>query len=315
MSWDKDSLLAKSKTFFEKAFKEDKEMIFFGLNCAMGLEVLARAAVSKISPTLLADPDKDQQNLLHALNLGSAKFQKKSISTTQVLWLCKTLIPEFTEEHLKSASALINRRNEEVHTGTAAFLEYRTQQWIEGFYKCCKVLAEFLGESLETLFDEEEAKAASLFITETESKVIEKTKSLIAAHAKVFEAKSEDEIKALKAEAEKQGELLSHSKHHRVTCPACKSVATVQGEVYGKDHIEHSLEEIIVRQTVIPTKFSCTACGLRLNGYGQLSIANVGDHFTHRTNFTPEQYYNLISLEDIDFDSSSEDELFHFSND
>ncbi len=317
MGWDKNSLLSKSKIFFEKAFQEDKEQIFFGLNCAMGLEVLSRAAIAKISPALLAEPDKDHQHLLHALNLGSAKIQKKSISTAQVLVLCKTLIPEFTEENHKTAVALINRRNEEVHTGKAAFIEYKTHQWIEGFYRCCKILAEFLGESLETIFDEEEAKAAILIITETETKVIEKTKSLIAAHLKVFEAKGEDEINLLKAEAEKQGEILSHSKHHKVKCPACSCVATVQGDVYGKDHVEHNGDEIILRQNVLPTKFSCIACSLKLNGYGQLTTAGVGDHFTHRSHYTPEEFYDMISVDDKEaFDRYAEEQgYYYFSND
>lgn len=317
MSWEKDTLLSKSKVFFDKAFQEDKENIFFGLMCAMGLETISRAALAKISPTLLAEPDKDHINLLHALNLGSAKSPKKSISTAQVLVLCKTLIPEFTEEHLKSASAIVNRRNEEVHTGTAAFLEYRTQQWIEGFYKCCKVLADFLEQSLESIFGAEEAKAAKLILKETETKVIEKTKSLIAAHAKVFESKTEEERNELKAEAEKQGEILSHSKHHRVKCPACASGATVTGDVYGKDQIEHADAEIIVRQTVIPTKFSCIACGLKLTGYGQLSTAGVGDHFNHRTHYRPEEFYDMVSIDDREFFDKIAEDLgyFHFSND
>lgn len=298
MSWDKDSLLAKSKIFFEKAFQEDKETIFFGLFCAMGLEVLSRAAISRISPALLAEPDKEQQNLLHALSLGSAKVQKKSIGTAQVLNLCKLLIAEFTDDNLKAASALANRRNEEVHTGAAAFLEYKTHQWIEGFYKCCKVLAESLGESLVTLFDEEEAKVAELVIAERESKVIEKTKGSIAAYAKVFELKEEDERIALKAEAERQGEILSHSKHHRVECPACKSVATVQGETYGKDQIENAEDEIIVRQNVIPTKFNCPACGLKLNGYRELVVAGVGEHFTHKITYTPSEYYDMSDFDE-----------------
>lgn len=317
MSWEKDTLLSKSKIFFDKAFQEDKENIFFGLTCDMGLETLSRAALAKISPTLLAEPDKDQQNLLHALNIGSAKSPKKSIGTSQVLMLCKTLIPEFTEEHLKSASAIVNRRNEEVHTGTVAFLEYRTQHWIEGFYKCCKVLADFLGESLDHIFGAEKAKAAQLILKETETKVIEKTKSLIDAHEKVFEAKSEEEINQLIEEAEKQGEILSHNKHHKVKCPACSCVATVTGDVYGKDLIEHGDYEIIVKQTVIPTKFCCLDCGLKLTGYGQLSTAGAGDHYTHRTNYTPEEYYYLISLDDTEaFDRRAEEMgYFHFSND
>lgn len=317
MSWDKDSLLTKSKIFFEKASQEDKEQIFFGLFCAMGLEVLARAAVSKVSPTLLAEPDKEQQNLLHALDLASAKGQRKSIGTAQVLNLCRILIIEFTDENLKAASAIINRRNEEVHTGSAAFIEYKTHQWVEGFYKCCKVLAEFLGETLESLFDEEEAKMAQVIIAGTEAKVLEKVKSLIAAHAKVFESKDDAERAELKAEAEKQGELLSHSKHHRVECPACKSVATVQGDVYGKDQIENAEDEIIVRQNVIPTKFACPACGLKLNGYRELVVSGLGAHFTHRTHFTPAEYYDMEEYDDeemaIRYAEASGS--FHYSND
>lgn len=316
MSWDKDSLLAKAKIFFEKASQEDQDEIFFGLNCAMGLEVLSRAAIAKFSPTLLAEPDNTQQNLLYALNLGSAK-SPKTISTVQVLNLCRVLVEGFSEEYFKIALAISNRRNEEVHTGTAAFIEYKTHQWIVGFYKCCKVLAEHLGETLETIFNEEEAKTALLMITETEIKTLEKIKSLIAAHTKVFEAKGEDEINRLKAEAEKQSEILSHNKCHKVTCPACSCTATVQGDVYGRENVEHCADEIISRQTVLPTKFSCIACGLKLTGYGQLSIAGVSEHFTHRSHYSPEDFYNMISVDDIEiFRENDEDGgYFYYSND
>lgn len=206
-----------------------------------------------------------------------------------------------------------------VHTGIAAFMEYPTKQWIEGFYRCCKVLSEYIGEDLESLFGEEEAKVANLIISETDEKVLEKTKSLIVAHKKVFESKDEAEIEKLRAEAEKQGEILSHRRHHKVTCPACDSVATVQGNVYGKDHVEHRDGEIIVRQNVIPTKFVCTACGLKLNGYGELSIAAIGDHFTHRIHYTPEEYYDLISPDDYDAMERHIEErdlgYYEFSND
>ncbi|MEZ5029766.1 MAG: hypothetical protein R2787_00015 [Saprospiraceae bacterium] len=255
MSWEREPLWTKAKMYFEKAFTEDREEPYFGLWCAMGLELLARSAVSKVSPTLLADPDREQQNLLHALNLGSAKSQKKSIATNQVLYLCQTLITDFTELNLKVASAIINRRNEEVHTGGAAFAEYPTQQWIGGFYKCCKLLAEFQGESLNSLFGDEIQKEADLVLTEVEQEVLGKTKSSITAHKKVFEAKEEADRLALIENADKKSELLSHRGHHRVKCPACESSATVQGESYGNDVAEHKEDEIIVRQSVLPTKF------------------------------------------------------------
>ena len=128
MSWDRETLWAKSRLYFERAFETDREEDTFGLWCAMGLELLARSSVAKFSPTLLAEPDKEHKYLLIALGLGSAKVSKRSIATSQVLGLCKTLIPDFTEEEVKRASALTGRRNEELHSGSAAFQEYSTQQ-------------------------------------------------------------------------------------------------------------------------------------------------------------------------------------------
>ncbi len=317
MSWEREPLWVKSRLFFEKAFKEDKEEQYFGLWCAMGLELLCRAAISNISPTLLAEPDREQQNLLHALNMGSAKTQKKSIATNQVLFLCKTLITDFVDTNYKIASAIINRRNEEVHSGGAAFLEYPTQQWLNGFYKCCKILAESQDESLESLFGDEIAKEAEVILAEVQEELIGKTKSLIAAHKKVFEAKEESERINLSAESEKKGELLSHMGHHRINCPACNSIATIHGESYGTDQVEHTDDEIIVRQSVLPTKFNCPACELKLTGYGALTAAGIADHFTHRSNYTPEEYYDMINPNDEHaMDRFAEEHgYYHFSND
>ena len=317
MSWDRDSLLAKSRLYFERSFATDREDDSFGLWCAMGLELLARSSVAKFSPTLLAEPDRDHKYLLIALDLGSAKVSRKSIATNQVLSLCKTLITDFTDEQFKVASALTGRRNEELHSGSAAFSEYTPQKWIAGFYKCCKILAESQDESLTSLFGDEEAKIADNIITEVEGKVIEKIKSLIAAHKKVFDGKEESERELLKQDSEKQGEILSHRKHHRVNCPSCQCVATVQGDSYGREQVEHDENTIIVRQSVIPTKFVCTACGLKLNGYGELSSANVADHFTHRIHYSPEEYYELIDPNDTEaMESYAEDHGYYFfSND
>lgn len=316
MSWKKNNLLAKAKLFFEKAYKEDQEEIFFGLYCAMGLELLGRSAISNINPVLLAEPEKDQLNILYALDLSS-NAQKKSISTSQVFNLCKTLIKEFTEENLKTVMAIINRRNEEVHTGTAAFEEYKTHQWIEGFYKSCKILAESMGETIESIFEDEVAKSALIFLEEADAKILSETKSLIAAHTKVYNAKDEEDKNRLKAQAEKESEILSHKKHHKVTCPACQCMGTVDGEVYGKDNIENTEDAIIIRQSVMPTKFQCSACELKLDSYAKLKVANISQHFTHRIHYSPEEYYDMISIHDGDaIDKYAEERgYYYFSND
>lgn len=309
MSWDREPLFTKAKLYFEKAYDEDKEEPYFGLWCAMGLELLARSALSHISPTLLADPDREHQNLLHALGLGSAKVPRKSIATINVLSLCQTLIQDFTEANFKIASAIINRRNEEVHSGAAAFEEYPTQQWIAGFYKCCQILCEFQDESLNSLFGDDIEKEAHLILTEVEESVIGKTKSLIAAHSKVFEGKDLEKKEELKENSEKIGEKLSYRGHHRVECPSCKCMATVFGEPYGKQNVENNEDEIIVRQSILPTKFSCTACELKLNGYSSLKAAGIGNHYTRRNKYSPEEYYDMINPDDSDMITERYNEL------
>jgi hypothetical protein len=266
----------------------------------MGLELLARSALAHISPTLLADPDPSHQNLLHALNLGSLKSKRKSLITIQVLSLCQSIIPNFTEYHFKISSAIINQRNEEVHTGSAAFEEYPTSQWIAGLYKCCKILSEFQEESLNSLLGDEIETEANIILAEIEEEVIGKTKSLIAAHKKVFENKLDDVKIKLTEESEKNSERLSYRGHHRVKCPSCNGLATIIGEPYGKENIETKDNRIIVRQSILPTKFHCIACELKINGYNALTAANLSNHYTRRNTYTPEEYFDMINPNDYD---------------
>ena len=155
--------------------------------------------------------------------------------------------------------------------------------------------------SLTELFGEEEAKFAEKMLAENRDNVKREVLSAIAAHKKVFEAKQPTEQEAAKLEAEELGQKLSTQRYHRVKCPACGCTATVQGRLFGKEHVTHEENgEIVVRQSVIPTDLSCPACGLKLTSYAQLETAGLGDHYTRKTTYSPEEYYGLINLDDID---------------
>lgn len=318
MIWDRSALWNKAVLFMERASAEDRSGEAFGLWAAMGLELLARSAVSKTSPALLADPDKEQKNLLHAFGVGTGVGgTPKSISVTQVISLCRVLIPGFTDDEFKTANTLFNRRNEEVHTGSAAFATSKNLNWLPSFYRCCKILAEHQEETLESLFGKEEALVANETLGRVEADVVSKVKGLIAAHAKVFESKDPVDRDSLISEAAKIGDVLSHKGHHRVECPACKSIATVHGTVYGGERVEHKDGAIVVRQNVVPTRFVCPACGLKFTGYPELHAAGVGDHFTHRSEYSPDEYYDLIDPNDPEaLNRFAEDSgYYHFSND
>ena len=316
MSWERDALWAKAVLFMQRASSEDRESATFGLWASLGLELVARSAIANTSPALLAEPDRDQKNILHALGV-SLSNAPKSVSTIQVLSLCRTLVAEFTEDEFKICSSLLNRRNEELHTGAAAFDTFPTQTWLAGFYRASKILSEHQGESLESLFGAEESRIADQMLTAVKEDVIGKVKSSIAAHKKVFDAKDEPEKYDLLNQAEADSEVLSHKGYHRVQCPACSASATVNGTTYGGERIEHKDGRIVVRESVIPTGFRCKACDLKLTGYQQLVVAGLGDHFTNRSEYDPPDYYELIDPNDHEVMASyAEDHgFYHFAND
>jgi hypothetical protein len=59
-------------------------------------------------------------------------------------------------------------------------------------------------------------------------------------------------------------------------------------------------DEIVVRQAVSPSDFSCSACGLKLSTYAELEMAALGEPYTRTTRSSPEQYYGLINPNELD---------------
>jgi len=308
MAWNRDSLWAKACVFIERAFNESKDDPLFGLWAALGLELLARSAIAHVSPTLLADPDREQKQLLHALGKGSERVPKKSIGSAQILKLCSTLFNEFTDEHQKLCTAIINRRNEELHSGSSAFDEYPSSQWLSGFCRSCKALCECQGKSLTELFGDEEAENADELLKQEKSEVEGKVKSAIAAHKKVFNSKSEKDQNLARASAETLTQQLSWKGHHKVECPSCKSSASVSGVLYGLERVTHDDGEVVVRQPVSPRKFECSACDLRLNSYAELEVVSMGGRHTRTSHYSPEDYFGLVDPENFEPDCEYDNE-------
>ena len=262
MSWERDPLWAKARLYFERGFTFPREDPQFGFWCALGLELLARAALASVSPTLLAAPDNNHRFLLHALGRGSeqGKGNRRSIPTLKVFELCKTLFQEFSQDNFKAAMALVNRRNEELHSGAAAFEEYPCKYWLTRFYACCAVLTAELDETLDLLFGTAEADIARETLEKLEEETIKTIKKRIETHKTLF-LKLSDSLQKEEAavKADQIGSDLSHQRHHRVPCPACKCTATVQGDAFGPERVTHDEDVITVRQAVAPRRFNCPA--------------------------------------------------------
>jgi len=83
--WDSDALFAKAQRYVESMLEQDRDDFRFALWSAFALEILGRAALAKVHPTLLADAS-NWHNLYHALGHEpkAKKFSPRSIAIAEV---------------------------------------------------------------------------------------------------------------------------------------------------------------------------------------------------------------------------------------
>lgn len=288
-AWSSSALLAKAQRYAEEMMRHPPDDWRFVLWSTLSLELLARAALAHISPTLLADA-KDWNNVYFALGktpLVSA-FQAKSLDTKQVIERLRDILPEFTKDLVGVALRHINRRNEELHTGDPACDGLGTSEWQPGFYQVCLVLLTSMNEPLEFLLDSDEAAAAKSMIAAAQDESAKSVRKSIEAHKAVWAQRPEPERIELSTQATARA-----TKHdgHRVKCPSCECNGIVTGEPVAAPSKRLDDDTIVETQRYLPARFECMACNLRVLGLSQLTAAGLWNQYTATRVFDAADYY------------------------
>jgi len=304
--WSKEALFSKAQRYAETMLEKDHSDWEFGFWSALTLEMLVRASISNISPTLVAD-GKDWNNILYAVGTdpNQQKFSPKSADISDLLKRAENLFSSFTREMLNFSIAHINKRNSELHSGALPFEGIGSSSWLPIYYSVCKVLVAEIGESLESLLGKQIAEEAELHIVALEDESAKSVKGTINAHKTIWGEKPDDE----KTKLSKQAEILSTRHHgHRVNCPACNSVALVQGSSTGAPKTTVDEDGIIEKQTILPSSFGCVACGLKISGYSKLVACGLGNTYVS-TNL-----YDAVEYFEIDLEEQMRDMMYEDNN-
>src|SRR5713226_6901887 len=160
--WDWEALWLKAKKFIDKANGANRDDPEFGVQSALALELLGRAALSHIHPALNADP-KQEANLFHALGLPAE--QPRSIPAHSVSARLEKFIPGFeARPHRALFDYMILQRNIDLHTGDVPFANTSTDNWLPDFYVTCKSLCEKLGKTLREFLGDDLGEAAEKMV-------------------------------------------------------------------------------------------------------------------------------------------------------
>ena len=287
--WSPDGLLAKSQMYFEEMLKHSRDEWQFAHWSSLALELLARAALANISPTLLADA-KSWDNTYYALGHTpiTTKFSPVSIGIRDVLTRLQAVLPAFTPDMEKNAGIHMGRRNEELHSGGSPFNGLSSTAWLPAVYEACSVLAESVGENLAFLVGKEEAITATTLIDAARDKSAAAVKGSVEAHKKVWESKAQADRDRL---AEQAKVWATPYAGHRVNCPACGSDALVYGYPIAEPLKSIQDDEITERQQHLPSQFECVACGLKISSYAQLNVCGLGEPYTSTSVYSAADFY------------------------
>ena len=153
--WSAESLLNKAQTYAEAMLSFSRDDWKFALWSTLTLELIARAALTNISPTLVADAGNSRQNswhnLLYALNIQptSNNFVHRSVDISEVFRRLQELVPNFTPELRNICIGHLNKRNAELHSGATPFVGAVLNSWIPDFYRSCAALLDSMNDHLD----------------------------------------------------------------------------------------------------------------------------------------------------------------------
>lgn len=294
--WSTDALLAKAKIWSGRMHEAETNGSEQGIFSAITLELLARAALSNISPILLAD-EKNWRNLSYAIgeNTTAKKFTPSSIGIKEVISRLADYDSKNTLEIQNFCALHFDKRNSEFHSGEMAFIEYESSSWLPRFYQAAEVFLNKAGSNIENFFPE--PNHVKSLIDSLSDKAAESVKGNIEAYKRVWQdkAQSEQELESKKAEV-----WATRQTGHRVACPACKCVALVQGTPTGPVQTKISDDEIQQKQNHIPSSFECIACGLKIVGFSKLVACQLGNTFTSTSSTAPSDFFGLYTEEEIE---------------
>lgn len=303
--YDYEALWLKAKLFLNRATEEDDGRPFDeqALWASLALELLAKAALARVSPLLVAEPTEDGTNLLIASGLveGDARFT--SVRAKTLYSRCHKAFKPFSESE---ATKITNARNDYLHGSAAGFTSLPPSAWWPRFWTLAVILVNAMERDIADLVGHDRSHTVEHHLKQNQKNIEHRVEMLIARAKQRLNQYKSGSLPAKVATDWSPGQDLSAGLRYRDPhpCPACGSWAGIlEGDeslAVDLQHIQFGDDDIetIVYVTAPSEYFSCPSCSLALDGYQLIEQAGL-----------PSTFFTQGTDEDIpDYDS-------HYGND
>ncbi len=299
-----DALLAKSQVYVQRAFRAQSAGDFeeYQLWASLALELLGKAALSRVHPALIADP-QHFESLFAACGRPISPDVKTIIAKTLFNRLSH-IDKSFDARRQRFCEQMSLRRNSELHSGESPFSGMSPEIWEPEFWGTVEVLLEMQELTLDSWLGAEDAKAPS--------QILEKTRKAREWAVSDRIKRSGEDFVNLHRDPKKRAKIIEDSKSfewwkHRGKyyasaddatshqCPACGATAVLLGTLWNEEVIDtdetYSVYDYedgagsyeyfeTVEKLFSVEEFYCPACELHVFGTEEIKAAGIPEQFT-----------------------------------
>jgi hypothetical protein len=165
-SFDYDAIWLKAVAFINRALDatDDFEERAFWAVCS--LELLAKAALAKISPALIADINADGNSLLIATGLHQDASTFVSVPAKTVFKRCQSLTKQFDSTRANKIAA---NRNGYLHSGAPFCAAIPAARWWEEYWPLVSILLPAQDKELADFVGSDRQEEINLLLTRSRS--------------------------------------------------------------------------------------------------------------------------------------------------
>jgi hypothetical protein len=290
-----DALMGKSQAYIGRALaaKAAGSKGEYQLWASLALELVGKAALARIHPCLVADP-QSKVSLFAAAGM-SISPDIKTITAITLFDRLTHVSKRFDEKTKKFCTNMSEKRNAELHSGEAAFEGAVASSWEGRYWHTAEIILEACGSSIETWLGADKAKAPKELLAEYMHAIEQAAKIRVETAAEAFNARQKKDREEALARAAaidiwtmRRSFSLEADNVWETECPACKSRSFLAGVKYDEEVSEDDNEqdpfEELVDVSYVAEEFLCPSCNLHLDNRDAIEAAGLNvDHIETET--------------------------------
>ena len=272
----------------------------FLMQAAMCFELLGKARLATIHPSLIIDRDFD--SFLHVCAAGKhaqrPPWNLRTVNATEVLQRCLQLHPAL-KDYKDRLRLLAEFRNSAIHLGE--IVDEERKEIFHEFLAATALLADEMKISRKDCFGEfEDLVATHLSKADSELNRLtaEKLARAKANYDKKYGLLARNHLHSIITSFENAYEIRQYE-DQLAECPACENQGLLGGSIDVDWEADFDDGQVVGSSpvvTFIPSNFICHLCGLSLNGSTELRAAGLGESIRVK-DVDPSDFYDEPSDE------------------